>query len=89
MPRKVATKYPKVRVRAKAKITSKGQITLPKAVRDHFRLKPGDEVEFVEDENGMHLRRVVDPHWLDEWRGYLKHLEGRNVDDLIEEMRGR
>lgn len=33
---------------AVAKITSKGQITLPKEVRDRHRLKPGDAVEFVE-----------------------------------------
>ena len=31
-----------------ARITSKGQITLPKEVRDRHRLKPGDAVEFVE-----------------------------------------
>ncbi|WP_048645029.1 AbrB/MazE/SpoVT family DNA-binding domain-containing protein [Nitratireductor soli] len=34
-----------------AKITTKGQITLPKEVRDRHGLKPGDRVEFVE-ENG-------------------------------------
>ncbi|MDQ6437004.1 AbrB/MazE/SpoVT family DNA-binding domain-containing protein [Mesorhizobium sp. LHD-90] len=33
---------------ARAKITSKGQITLPKEVRDRHHLKPGDIVEFVE-----------------------------------------
>lgn len=34
-----------------AKITSKGQITLPKTVRERHGLKPGDRVEFFE-ENG-------------------------------------
>jgi len=34
-----------------AKITAKGQITLPKEVRDRHGLKPGDRIEFVE-ENG-------------------------------------
>lgn len=33
---------------ARAKITSKGQITLPKEVRERHNLKPGDVVEFVE-----------------------------------------
>lgn len=33
---------------ALAKVTSKGQITLPKEVRDRHNLKPGDMVEFVE-----------------------------------------
>ncbi len=33
---------------APAKITSKGQITVPKVVRDRLNLKTGDSVEFVE-----------------------------------------
>ncbi|NOT40339.1 MAG: AbrB/MazE/SpoVT family DNA-binding domain-containing protein [Alphaproteobacteria bacterium] len=27
-------------------LTSKGQVTIPKRLRDHLRLKPGAEVEF-------------------------------------------
>ena len=27
-------------------ITTKGQATIPKAIRDHLRLKPGDRVKF-------------------------------------------
>ena len=27
-------------------ITAKGQATIPKAIRDHLRLKPGDRVKF-------------------------------------------
>jgi antitoxin PrlF len=29
-----------------AAITSKGQTTIPKAIRDHLNLKPGDRVKF-------------------------------------------
>lgn len=35
-----------------ATITSKGQVTLPKAVRDHLRLDQGDRVEFVVEADG-------------------------------------
>ena len=34
---------------ARATITSKGQITLPKEVRERHSLRPGDSVEFVEE----------------------------------------
>jgi AbrB family looped-hinge helix DNA binding protein len=33
-------------------ITGKGRITIPKAVRDHLRLKAGDRVEFSTREDG-------------------------------------
>ena len=32
--------------RPRARITSQGQITVPKAIRDRLGLKPGDDVEF-------------------------------------------
>ena len=33
-------------------LTSKGQATIPKAVRDHLRLKPGDRVKFFLHRDG-------------------------------------
>ena len=33
-------------------ITSKGQATIPKAVREHLHLKPGDRVKFFVHPNG-------------------------------------
>jgi antitoxin PrlF len=33
-------------------ITSKGQATIPKAIRDHLRLKPGDRVKFFVHPDG-------------------------------------
>lgn len=35
-----------------AKITTKGQITIPKEIRDYLRLEIGSQVEFVIDETG-------------------------------------
>lgn len=33
-------------------ITSKGQTTIPKEIRDYLHLKPGDRVDFVVEEDG-------------------------------------
>jgi antitoxin PrlF len=37
---------------ARAKLTSKGQVTIPKAIRDRLGLKPGARLEFYIDEHG-------------------------------------
>jgi antitoxin PrlF len=35
-----------------AALTSKGQATIPKAIREHLRLKPGDRVKFFVHPDG-------------------------------------
>lgn len=69
------------------RITSKGQVTIPKHVRDRMGVKPGDEVIFVEDEGGFRIRRRIRREDIAKWRGFLKDLAGRDVDELISEMR--
>jgi antitoxin PrlF len=47
---------------ATATMTSKGQLTVPKEIRDRLGLKPGDRVDFVPtggDGVAMRKRRVV------------------------------
>jgi AbrB family looped-hinge helix DNA binding protein len=71
-----------------AKITSKGQVTIPKDVRDNLGLRTGDRVRFEKDNGGYRLEKRLPENPFEKWRGYLKHLAGRDVDELIEEMRG-
>ena len=35
-----------------ATVTSKGQVTIPKPIRDRLHLEPGDKIDFVLDEGG-------------------------------------
>jgi len=43
-----------------ATLTSKGQVTLPKALREKLSLSAGDRVEFIVDDE--HGARLVDKH---------------------------
>ncbi len=51
-------------------VTSKGQTTIPKKIREHLHLKPGDKVDFVIEDNG---RVLLEPSTLDirELKGIL------------------
>jgi len=73
----------------KSKITTKGQVTIPKDVRERLGLRPGDEIEFVEDRAGFRVQKRVLASPFKKYRGYLKELAGRDPDDLVEQMRGR
>jgi antitoxin PrlF len=76
-------------IKATTTLTSKGQMTLPKAVRDRLGVKPGDRLDFVEDDDGFRVVKVRIAHPLDKWIGFLTELEGRDPDELIEDWRGR
>lgn len=40
------------------RVTSKGQVTIPREVRDRLGISPGSEVDFQLDEHGARLVRV-------------------------------
>jgi len=70
-----------------ATVTSKGQLTLPAAVRRQLGLEAGDRVSIViEDQDGARLRRVE--HDVRSVRGLIATppgLESQDFDELIEE----
>lgn len=63
-------------------VTVKGQATLPKAVRDHLGLKPGDRVKFFIHPDGRVMLLPMAP--VSRLRGILKNLRRKPV--TIEEM---
>ena len=73
---------------ATARITSKGQITLPKEVRRRLGIGPGDEVEFVEENGRYVLKKKVKESPFDAYVGFLKGQRGSDTDQIIQELRG-
>jgi antitoxin PrlF len=45
-------------LKKQAKITSKGQVTIPREVRRRLGVRAGDRLEFEEDGNGMRVKAV-------------------------------
>jgi AbrB family looped-hinge helix DNA binding protein len=71
-----------------AKVTSKGQITIPKQVRDKLGLQPGEGIIFVEKNGIFYIRKLVQKSPFDKWVGRLKTLKGKNSDAITDELRG-
>jgi antitoxin PrlF len=53
----------------RAKITSKGQITIPVEIRRSLGVKPGDKLRFERQENGFRLVRDSEDNVFEKWRG--------------------
>ncbi len=70
------------------KVTSKGQITIPKKVRERLGIHPGEDVGFEEKESLLVVSKVVTKSPFGKWVGKQKHLEGQRSNDLVREARG-
>ncbi len=74
-------------------ISERGQITIPKHLRDRFGMNHNVEVEITPTEKGLLIRkRTTAEHPVDRVYGILRSGalgEGVSVDDYIEEIRRR
>lgn len=53
----------------RAKVTSKGQVTIPAAIRRQLGLKPGDHLRFEPGKDGIRLVHDDDVNVFEKWRG--------------------
>lgn len=51
-------------------ITTKGQIVIPKAIREKYKLEPGTKIFFEETPNGINLKQV-DANFIKSARGIV------------------
>lgn len=70
----------------KATVSEKGQVTIPKTLRDRLGILPGEVLEFEEDSGRLIARKVVERDAIDELYGILKL--GTTTDEFINELRG-
>ncbi len=76
------------------KVTIKGQITIPLALRERFGLNPGTEVEFVATEKGLEVKprkkgrktAARADRWLAKAAGSAK--TGMTTDEMMNITRG-
>lgn len=75
-----------------ATITAKGQVTVPKAIRDKLRLKPGDKIDFVLEPSGE-LRVTPVTASVKQLKGMVprprKPVTLEQMDDAIARAHGR
>lgn len=70
------------------RISERGQITIPKRLRDRFGMNPDVEVEITPTEHGLLIqKRTAARHPVE--RVYAILGSGASTDDYIEEIRGR
>ena len=72
-----------------AKITTKGQITIPKAVREKLGLSPGENLLFTENDDVFIIKKVIKKSSFDKWVGYLKKSKETSSDNITDELRGK
>lgn len=71
-----------------ATVAERGQITLPKAVRDALGLTKGTTLKVELEDGRIILRKNVDDA-VSRARGRFRLPEGVSTDDVMRELRGR
>ncbi len=71
------------------RLTVKGQVTVPKALRERFGITRDTEVEFREERGKLVLAKKAPEMRVARLRGRIKRLPvGRDVDDYLRLTRG-
>ena len=69
-----------------AKITAKGQTTLPAAVRADLGVGPGDRVEYIRQPDGQYMLRKA-RHGLEALRGIIKVDRPYSTEEIVAMVR--
>jgi antitoxin PrlF len=81
----------KADLEVQAKVTSKGQVTIPREVRRILGVRAGDKVLFESDDEGVRLRPVRSKSTFSKYRGIGTPGIGpgrKAINQWLREMRG-
>lgn len=68
-------------------VSEKGQVTIPKVIRDDLGLVAGTVLDFVEERGRIVARKVVEENPISAWRGKGRLPAGASVDEYLRGMR--
>jgi AbrB family looped-hinge helix DNA binding protein len=66
------------------KVGPKGQVVLPKRIRDRIGIRPGQQVRVTEADGEIRVRKLAT---IEELRGIFRDAPGRGTKDLEEQRR--
>lgn len=70
----------------KAKVAERGQVTIPKALRERLGIVPGTVLDFFEEQGRLIAKKTDAVDSVD--RVFGRFGRGRNTDEIIKEIRG-
>ncbi len=70
----------------KATVSEKGQVTVPKPLRERLDIRPGDQLDFAEEDGRLVALKSTREDPIDAVYGSVDL--GRSTDEIIHELRG-
>jgi len=70
----------------KSVVSEKGQITIPKSLRERLGIKPGQVLDFCEDKGTLIARKMKEEDPIRSVYGIIK--TKRRTDEIIHSLRG-
>lgn len=70
-----------------ATLSSKGQVTIPLAVRKALKLKQGDVVRFVVDGDSATVELVASEDPFSAWAGAWREGQGKTIEEIVQDER--
>jgi AbrB family looped-hinge helix DNA binding protein len=73
-------------VGVKSTVSEKGQVTVPKPLRESLDIRPGDQLDFAEEEGRLVASKAANDDPVGSVYGSLQL--DRSTDEIIRELRG-